>query len=98
MSKQNKGKKRPAGSQKTDSGRRKLLIAGAGGLGVLGLAAAGLNLFKSPSATTTTVPTPVSPASTPIPAPTVAVNLPPLKPVTLPVSRANAVRAADEII
>ncbi|HZS07042.1 MAG TPA: hypothetical protein VFD58_19555 [Blastocatellia bacterium] len=84
--------------KKTDTGRRKLLIAGAGGLGVLGLAAAGLNVFKSPPARTATVPTPVPPPSTPVPVPSAAVNLPPLKPVTLSAGRANAVRAADEII
>jgi hypothetical protein len=81
-------------SSPADAGRRRFLIAGAGGLASLALAGIGCDTSSSSGAKVS--PTPA--AAPPTPVPTVAVNLPPLKPVTLTANRANALRAAHEII
>jgi hypothetical protein len=81
-------------SSSTDHGRRKFLIAGAGSLFTLALTNLGCDDGAASGAKVSGTPTSVAPT----PVPTVAVNLPPLKPATLTANRANALRAAHEII
>ncbi|MFM8394995.1 MAG: hypothetical protein ACKOB4_13830, partial [Acidobacteriota bacterium] len=77
----------PGQSGAADAGRRRLILAGAGGLGALAIAAVGgykAGWFGSGTKTSVT-PATASPAAL----------LPPLK---LPADRANAIRATTEIV
>ncbi len=96
MSKSNTGMNRRAASPHADAGRRRFLIAGAGGLGALAFGLAGCD--SSSPKTTGATPTPTTMPASPPPTPAAVVNLPPLKPLTLPANRVNAVRATNELI
>ncbi len=96
MGKNNTDLNHHAAAHSAIAGRRKFLIAGAGGLSALAFGLTGCDnpAAKSTGTGTTTTPSPVTATPTPV----AVVNMPPLKPLKLTANHANAVRATNELI